>query len=155
MSQSSSPKSVIDSDLLRWEGYKKIYDVMAGHAKERWQCGYNVLQMLIRQYCNVEIPLFTLQLYLRKKAAAFKQKEGEIANLTPGDMLKFGEFMQLEDMAAYMFDIKPFSDTFNDVMYYPALMSVTVGGTESITVDQLFANESGKYNEMSQRSEER
>src|SRR5271157_2519591 len=151
---SSSSKNVVDSDILRWEGYKKIYDVMAGHTKERWQCGYNVLQMFIRQYCNVEIPLFTLQLYLRKKAAAFKQQEGEIANLTPEDQLKFGEFTQLEDMAAYMFDIKPFSDAFNDVMYYPALMSVTVGGNESMTVDQLFANEDGKYNEMSQEAKD-
>jgi len=94
--------------------------------------------------------LFTLQWYLRKKAHAYKEKEGEIANLTPENQLKFGEFTQLEDMAAYMFDIKPFSEVFNDVMYYPALMSVSVGGNQTINVDRLFANEAGKYVEASQ-----
>ncbi len=149
-SPSTKSAQVQDSDLLRWEGYKKIYDVMAGHAKERWQCGYNVLQMFLHQYCDAEVPLYTLQLYLRRKAKAFKEKEGEIANLTPEGMLKFGEFTQLEDMAAYVFDIKPFSDVFNEVMYYPALMSVCVGGNQTMTVDQLFANEAGKYLESSQ-----
>jgi len=139
-----------DQFVSFWEGYKKIYDVMAGHSKERWQCGYNVLQMFLRQYCDVEVPLYTLQLYLRKKARAFKEKEGEIANLTPEAMLRFGEFTQLEDMAAYVFDIKPFSDVFNDVFYYPALMSVCVGGTQAMNVEQLFANEGGKYIEASQ-----
>ncbi len=147
---STKSAPVQDPDLLRWQGYKKVYDTMAGHSKERWQCGYNVLQMLLHQYCNVEVPLYTLQLYLRKKAKAFKEKEGEIANLTPEGMLKFGEFTQLEDMAAYVFDIKPFSDVFNDVMYYPALMSVNVGGNQTMNVEHLFANEAGKYLEMSQ-----
>lgn len=124
--------------------------MLAGHAKERWQCGYNVLQMFLRQYCDVDIPLYTLQLYLRKKAKAYKEKEGEIANLTPEEMLRFGEFTQLEDMAAYVFNIKPFSDEFNEVMYYPALMSVSVGGTQTMNVEQLFANEGGKYLESSQ-----
>ncbi len=149
-SPSAKPAPVQDSDLLRWQGYKKAYDMLAGHAKERWQCGYNVLQMFLRQYCDVDIPLYTLQLYLRKKAKLFKEKEGEIANLTPEGMLKFGEFTQLEDMAAYVFDIKPFSDVFNDVMYYPALMSVSVGGNQTMNVEQLFQNEAGKYLEGSQ-----
>ncbi|MBN2151391.1 MAG: hypothetical protein JW839_08100 [Candidatus Lokiarchaeota archaeon] len=149
-SPSEKQAPVQDVDLLRWQGYKKAYDMLAGHAKERWQCGYNVLQMFLRQYCNVDVPLYTLQLYLRKKARAFKEKEGEIANLTPEGVLRFGEFTQLEDMAAYVFGIKPFSDEFNDVMYYPALMSVSVGGSQSMTVEQLFANEGGKYTEASQ-----
>lgn len=140
----------VDPDIARWEGYKKLYDIFAGAAKERWQCGYNVLQMLLKAYAGVSVPLYTLQLYLRRKARAFKEREGEIANLTPEDGLRFGEFTQLEDMAAYVFDIKPFSDEFNDCMYYPHLMSVAVGGTREMTVEELFANEAGKYCDGSQ-----
>ncbi|MHA1714316.1 MAG: hypothetical protein ACTSXP_01620, partial [Promethearchaeota archaeon] len=134
-----------DPDLERWRGYKKIYDILSGHAKERWQCGYNVLQMFLKEYINLDVPLYTLQLYLRKKAHEYKKREGTIANLTPEQNLKFGEFTQLEDMAAYVFDIKPFSDEFNECMYYPALMMVLVGGTKRMTVEELFSNEGGKY----------
>ena len=139
-----------DPDLKRWQGYKKIYDILAGNAKERWQCGYNVLQMFLKEYCGVDVPLYTLQLYLRKQARAFKKREGEIANLTPEENLRFGEFTQLEDMAAYLFDIKPFSEEFNDVMYYPALQSINVGGMKKLTVEALFANEGGSYCENNQ-----
>ncbi|MFX0103782.1 MAG: hypothetical protein ACFFCS_29740, partial [Candidatus Hodarchaeota archaeon] len=141
-------KSIIepdDPDLKRWEGYKRIYDILSGPSKARWQCGYNTLQMLLRDYAGIEVPLYTLQLYLRNKARAYKEKEGVIANLTPESMLRFGEFTQLEDMAAYVFDIKPFSDEFNEAMYYPALLSTNIGGKEKFTVGDLFKNEGGKY----------
>ncbi|MHA1849257.1 MAG: hypothetical protein ACTSXU_16555, partial [Promethearchaeota archaeon] len=134
-----------DPDIQRWEGYKKCYDILAGNAKERWQCGYNVLQMFLKEYAGVDVPLFTLQLYLRKKAREYKEKEGAIANLTPEDKLRFGEFTQLEDMAAYCFGIKPFSDTFNEVMYYPALLSTLAGGTKEMKISELFSNKDGKY----------
>jgi hypothetical protein len=91
---------------------------------------------------------------LRNKARAFKEAEGEIATLTPEEMLRFGEFTQLEDMAAYVFGIKPFSDEFNDAMYYPALQNACVGGARTITVDELFANEGGKYTDSSPECKE-
>ncbi|MHA1681340.1 MAG: hypothetical protein ACTSUE_10045 [Promethearchaeota archaeon] len=140
-----------DPDLERWEGYKKLYDILAGHSKERWQCGYNVLQMFLKEYAEIDVPLYTLQIYLRKKAREFKEKEGgAIANLTPEESLKFGEFTQLEDIAAYLFKIKPFSDEFNDAMYYPALLSTNVGGNQTLTVKELFDNKDGKYVDNSQ-----
>ncbi|MBD3185711.1 hypothetical protein GF325_02690 [Candidatus Bathyarchaeota archaeon] len=140
-----------DPDLSRWVGYKKLYDILAGHAKERWQCGYNVIQMFLKEYAGISVPLYTLQYFLRQKARKFKEQSGgNIANLTPEENLKFGEFLQLEDMAAYIFGIKPFSDEFNDAMYYPALLSTNVGGNQVMTVKQLFANKDGRYLDTSQ-----
>ena len=81
------------------------------------------------------------------KAEAFKQNEGEFAGDSPEEMLNIGEFMKLEDLATYMFDIKPFSNEFNECIYHPALTMVTVGGTESgqmATVSQLFSYEYDK-----------
>ncbi len=151
---SISPEASIndaqDPDITRWAGYKKLYDILAGHAKERWQCGYNVLQMFLREYANIDVPLYTLQYYLRMQANKFKAQEGEIANLTPEENLKFGEFTQLEDMAAYIFGIKPFSEEFNECMYYPALTSVCVGGNKEMQVEALYANEGGRYIDNSQ-----
>ena len=103
---------------------------------------YTSLRMFIRQYCNLEVPVTKLRLYLRTKAATFKQTEKETSYSSPVEISETDDFMKLEDLVIYMFDITPFSKEYNETLYSPSSTMVKIGGTELdliVTVSELFS----------------